>query len=327
MRVFLEFGVAVVLNEIKRASGTEALAVMVDDGWAAFGTATIPRVMNGYRFSAQVARSFVTCGLEGESVVDANFASGFEVEELVVKLGIRKKAKAADIEFEAVDGLHPKGGVVAGVIGVFDPTIEEIVEFFQGADVVEISGEELVADGAEEAFDFALCCSVAHGSMDEDGAESGADLGELFGRIVRAVVGVNSFGDAAFEEGVLETTDEVEGVVFVIEAGIGDDAGGVVDEGDKIDLAGRMLGGIGFAAEAKIGTVKGVNLPEVVGVSFGKSEATFGGAFGFRFEEVELFDGSSKGIGGNEVVAEMTFFKASSIDGLNGEAALFVRRL
>lgn len=215
----------------------------------------------------------------------------------------------------------------AEVIGVFDPAVEEVVEFVQRADVVEVLGEELVADGAEEAFDFALCSSVAHGSMDENGAESAADLGELFGGVVRSVVGVNSFGDAAFEEGILETTDEVEGVVFVIEAGIGDDAGGVVDEGDEKDFAGRMLRGIGFAAEAKIGTVKGVNLPKVVGVGFGKSEATLGGVFGFGFEEVELFNSSSKGIGGDEVAAKVAFFEAGSIDGLNSESALLMRRL
>lgn len=299
---------------------------MVDDGRAAFGSTTISGVVNGDRFSAQVTGSFVAFGLEGEGVVDTDFASGFEVEEFVVEFGVREEAKATDIELEAVDGFHAKGGVFPGVIGVFDPAVEEVIEFFQGADVVEILGEELIAHGAKEAFDFAFGGSIAHGGVDEDGAEAGANLGELFGRIVGAVIGVDGFGDAPFEEGVLEATDEVEGVVFMIETSIGDDARGVIDEGDKKDFATRMVGGVRCATIAEVGAMKGIDLPEVVGMGFGKSEAALEGVFGLGFEEVEFFDGTPKSIGGDEVMAKVAFFEASAVDGLNGDSALFVRR-
>ena len=60
--------------------------------------------------------------------------------------------------------------------------------------------------------------------MDEDGAKAIADLGEFFGGVVGAVVGVDGFGDAAFVEGVLEAFDEVFGVVGFEELAMGDDA-------------------------------------------------------------------------------------------------------
>lgn len=265
--------------------------------------------------------------MEGKGVVDADFARGFEVEKFVIEFGVREEEEATDVELEAVDGLHAKGGVLPGMIGVFDPAVEEVVEFFQGADVVEILGKELVAHGAEEAFDFTFGGSIPHGGVDEDGAEAGANLGELFGRIVGAVIGVDGFGDAAFEEGVLEATDEVEGVVFVIEAGIGDDARGVIDEGDKKDFATRMVGGVGCATIAEVGAMKGIDLPEVVGMGFGKSEAAFGGVFVFGLEEIEFFDGSSEGVGCDEVAAEVAFFEASAVDGLNVKTAFFMGRL
>ena len=44
----------------------------------------------------------------------------------------------------------------AVVIGGFEPFNEGGVEVAQGVDVGEVAGEELVAHGAEEAFDFAF---------------------------------------------------------------------------------------------------------------------------------------------------------------------------
>jgi len=60
--------------------------------------------------------------------------------------------------------------------------------------------------------------------VDENGAEASADLGELFGGVVGAVISVDGFGDASFVEGVLEAFDEVFGVVVFEELGVGDDA-------------------------------------------------------------------------------------------------------
>ena len=80
---------------------------------------------------------------------------------------------------------------------------------------------------------------------------------------------------------------------------MGDDAGGVVDEADEIGLD-------GFAAQAgvQIGAVEGVGLPEVVGVGFGKGEAGFGAVVAEGFEEVELFDDATEGVGGDLFAAD-----------------------
>ncbi len=94
--------------------------------------------------------------LEGEGVVDADLPGGLVVEELLVELALLEVTEAVVVEAEAVDGFHPESGVFSLVIGVFDPTGELVVEFFQGGDVFEAAVEELVADSAEEAFNFAL---------------------------------------------------------------------------------------------------------------------------------------------------------------------------
>ncbi len=90
---------------------------------------------------------------------------------------------------------------------------------------------------------------------------------------------------------------------------MGDDAGGVVDEADEIGLD-------GFAAQAgvQIGAVEGVGLPEVVGVGFGKGEAGFGAVVAEGFEEVELFDDSTEGVGGDLFAADEAAADAFAID-------------
>ncbi len=58
-----------------------------------------------------------------------------------------------------------------GVVVVLDPEAELAVECFQGGEV-ELADEELVADAAEEAFDFALGGGVADGGVAEDAADA-----------------------------------------------------------------------------------------------------------------------------------------------------------
>ena len=148
--------------------------------------------------------------------------------------------------------------------------------------------------------------------MDEDGAEADADGGEFLGGVVGAVVHIDGLGHAAFVEGGLEGVDEAGGVVGRVKGAVGDDAGGVVDEADEIGLD-------GFAAQAgvQIGAVEGVGLPEVVGVGFGKGEAGFGAVVAEGFEEVELFDDATEGVGGD-------LFAADEAAGPGASAALEV---
>jgi len=94
--------------------------------------------------------------LELEGVVYADFSGGFEVEEFLVELALMEVPDATEIETEAVEGTHAEGGVLAEVVGVFDPAGEVVVEFFEAGNVVEVLVEILVSDGAEEAFDLSF---------------------------------------------------------------------------------------------------------------------------------------------------------------------------
>ena len=96
-----------------------------------------------------------------------------------------------------------------GVIGAFDPLAEVVIELSKGMDGAQIAHEELLTDGAKEAFDFTLGGTVADGGVDENSAEADANLSELGGGVVGAVIDVNGFRHAAFVECGLEAVDEI----------------------------------------------------------------------------------------------------------------------
>ncbi len=147
-----DVGAAVVGDGVEKGGVAKADAVLIDGG----GKAGVAVVADGDGFVAHVAGGFVAAGIEAEGVVDADFAGVLKHEEFG---GIRVAGEIADavqIKAEAVDGFHAEGGVDAVVIGGFEPFNEGGVEVAQGVDVGEVAGEELVAHGAEEAFDFAF---------------------------------------------------------------------------------------------------------------------------------------------------------------------------
>ncbi len=180
--VLAEVWFAVVGDGIEGDGGAEAFALEVGDGLGAVAGEAAVAQRDG--FATQVARGFVADVFELECVVGADFAGGFEEEEFLVEFALLEVANASEIEAEAVEGFHAVGAVLTEVIGVFDPAGELVVEFFEGGDVGEVAAEELVTHGAEEAFDFAFGGSIAHGGVEEDGAEAGADLAELLGGVV-----------------------------------------------------------------------------------------------------------------------------------------------
>ena len=94
--------------------------------------------------------------MELKGVVYADFAGGFEIEEFLVELALMEVSDTAQIEAEAVEGTHAKGGMFTEVVGIFDPASEVVVEFFEAGNEVEILVEVLVANGAEEAFDLSF---------------------------------------------------------------------------------------------------------------------------------------------------------------------------
>ncbi len=76
-----------------------------------------------------------------------------------------------------------------GVIGVFEPAVELLVEFGEFVGGLEVASEELIPNGAKEAFDLAFGGSVSNRCVDEQGAEAGTDGGEFLGDVVGAVCG------------------------------------------------------------------------------------------------------------------------------------------
>lgn len=142
-------------------------------------------------------------------------------------------ADVVEIKSEAVDGFHAEGGVLTIVVSCFDPSGERVVELLQIADVAEIAHKELIAHGAEEAFDFSFGSTVAHGCVDENDAESCTDETELFRAVVRAIIDIDGFWDTSLVERGLEAIKEVGGVVGRVKATMGDDARCVINEADE----------------------------------------------------------------------------------------------
>ena len=174
------------------------MALVVDDDGGGVEAAAVVAELD--LLVAQVDGGFVASAGEAEGVVFFDLPVGLGEEEFVVVFGRRQEADAGQVDAEAVDGLHADGVVRHGVVVVFDPVGELAVEGFEGGEV-ELFDEELVADAAEEAFDFALGGGVADGGMAQDAADAGADEGDLLGAVDRAVVDEQLLGDAAFVEG------------------------------------------------------------------------------------------------------------------------------
>ena len=157
--------------------------------------------------------------------------------------GGRQEADAGQVDAEAVDGLHADGVVRHGVVVVFDPVGELAVEGFERGEV-ELSDEELVADAAEEAFDFALGGGVADGGVAQDAADAGADEGDFLGAVDGAVVDEELLGDAAFVEGGADGLHQGVDVFLEEELAVAEDAAGVVDEGDELGLLAALPSGV-----------------------------------------------------------------------------------
>lgn len=84
------------------------------------------------------------------------------------------------------------------------------------------------------------------------------------------------------------------------------------------------MDGFVVAGEAERGAVKGIGLPEVVGVGFCKGESALGEVGGVGFEEVVFFDGAAKGVGGDLVTSKVALFDAGAVEGLDIEWAFCV---
>jgi hypothetical protein len=197
-----------------------------------------------------------------------------------------------------------------GVVVFLGPLVELAVERLEAGEV-ELATEELVAHGAEEALDLALGGAVAHGRVEEQAADAGADLDQLLAGVDRTVVHVEGFGDAALVEGGAKGGDERIHVFMTEELAVAAHARGVVHEGDE---AGLDLG-VGARAAGDVGAVEGVGLPELVGVGLGEGLAVAALAVAFGFEQLEAFDEAGEGGGRDLGAVEQALFDAEAVEG------------
>ncbi len=106
---------------------------------------------------------------------------------------------------------------------------------------------------------------------------------------------------------------------MLVESCVGDDAGGVVEEGDEEDLEWLLVTG-----KTQVGSVKGVDLPEVVCVGLGEGESAFGDLGGARLEELVFIDRAPEGVGGDLVAPEVALLDAGAVEGLDVQGTLGV---
>jgi hypothetical protein len=188
------------------------------------------------------------------------------------------------VESEAVDGFHAECRMFAGMIGVLDPADEFVIKPFEVADVAEVANEKLVSDGSKESFDLALGGTIPHRGVNHDGAETGANHAELLGRIIGAIVHIDSFGHAALVDGCLEAVDKIGGVVGGVERPMRNNAGSIVNEADQEGLQRRL------SPAVEVRTIECVALPQVVGMRFGEGQSCLGAVMVGRSEQVEPVD-------------------------------------
>ena len=188
--------------------------------------------------------------LEADGAVLADAALEAVAEERV-EIGVgADKADAGGGAGPGIErGFAVEAAVGAEMVLAFAPGGPAGVEGVEAAGVVLAEqGQELHADGAEEAFDLAASGGLVGGGVDQLDAEGGADHGQLAGAVIAPIVDVEARRDAALEQGLLEDGQEGVGVLGEGEGAVGDQARGIVEEAHQIALlALAPIGGIGAA--------------------------------------------------------------------------------
>lgn len=167
-----KFPTTVVALEVEEGGFAHAFSCGIDDGWNS-GIVAIEAHFD--LAMAEIAGRFVAPAFEVEGVVGANVSAFLQVKEFFVKGRWGEEPLSAQVESEAVEGLHAEGAVLALVVDVLDPVEEPGVELLERPGVGEVAHEELVAHGAEEALDFSFGSAVAHGGVNELDTEPGTD--------------------------------------------------------------------------------------------------------------------------------------------------------
>ncbi|MFM1945066.1 MAG: hypothetical protein RI897_4048 [Verrucomicrobiota bacterium] len=227
-------------------------------------------------------------------------------EEFIVGFIGREVTDSGAIQCETVQRCHFQNGMLLCVVVFLDPVGELTVEGFERTEV-QRAGEELVADGAEEAFDFSLGRAVAHGGVMEQAADAGADLDDFFGGVDGAVIDVEGLGNATFVEGGAKGLDERIHVLGEEELTVTTGPAGVIEESDEAGLRRRT-------AVLDVWAKEGVGLPHLVGMSFGERQTDFVGGLGVALEHFVLFDQAAEGVGSDLSSREQSLLDAEAVE-------------
>ena len=151
------------------------------------------------------------------------------------------------------------------VVLALDPRPQAAVQALQGLppgifDAAQPAGPER----AEEPFDLALPRRLERPGVDQRHAQPGADQGDMARAVGASVVDIEALRQAAPDQRVPEHRQEGRAVLGHGEGREGDDAGGVVDEGDQVGLAPGP-------ADADPGPVHDVAHPQLARLAVGEA--------------------------------------------------------
>ena len=214
--------------------------------------------------AGQMGRGFEEVVVQQEGGIAADQAVDAMKEDAAQVGGGRKLADVVDVALPAQQGRGLERAVLAAMVDGIEPVPEALVQLLQGEQSGRIErGQELLADGTEEALDLAAAFGLVRRGMDDEDADGSGDARQLRGAVDLGVVHIEAGGDAARGDGMAETVEEGVQALVGIELGVGDEAAGIVESGLQEDL---HLAGVGVGSgAADPGTEEHVGLPDLVG--------------------------------------------------------------
>ena len=195
-------------------------------------------------FADQGGRQLEQDAVESDGGVAVDLAGGFVTERLrQVDGGIERHDEMALGEPDLQRGGALQAAMRRAVILAFQPGVEALVEIGDGGQLVGLQrGQELLADGAEESFDFAAASRFAHPRMGDDQAQSIEDAAGLVADKGCSVVAIQATDAAMSGQDVMDAGLEGDCGLAESPAGVDHPAGGVVEEGEQQGDAAAAVG-------------------------------------------------------------------------------------
>ncbi len=152
-----------------------------------------------------------------------------------------------------------QGAVLGAMVGSLNPGPETVIQLFHGERLfrVEVS-QELIAQSAEVALDFAAAFGLIGRGVHDQSAERGGNAGQLLGAINLGIVDVEPGGHTTGRDGLAQTIERGIESLAGIELGMRDEAAGVIQGGVQEGLH------LAAAGALDVGTEQHVGLPDLI---------------------------------------------------------------